>query len=178
MHSLSQRPLIGILSLLALVAVATILKVTGVLLTPPTVSDIYLDNHVPPPTGDTYVRGDRIRVRVQFDKRVTVTGSPQVALSIGSQTRQAKYSGFSLMVLPDGRTTVEKDWHSFDYKAQEADHDMDGVSIPANALALNGGTIKHAIDGTIADLAHDAVAADPTRKVDGSRTADTSVEGR
>ena len=62
-NRLSQRSLIGILSLLALVAAATILKVSGVLFTPPTVSDIYLDNHVPPPTGDTYVRGDRIRER-------------------------------------------------------------------------------------------------------------------
>ena len=47
-----------------------------------------------------------------------------------------------------------------------------GVRIPANALALDGGTIKHAGDGTTeADLAHEAAPADPTRKVDGSRTA-------
>ena len=66
-------------------------KVNGGLVTRPTVSDIYLDNHVPPPHGDTYQRGERIRVWVEFDRDVTVTGSPQVALAIGSQTRQAAF---------------------------------------------------------------------------------------
>ena len=133
---------------------------------------IYLDNHVPPPTGDTYVRGERIRVWVEFDKEVTVTGSPRVALTIGGQTMHADYSGFSVMVTADGGTIIDKDVLSFDYFVQATDRDEDGVGIPANALALNGGTIKHAGDGTTdADLAHDAAPADPTRKVDGSRTA-------
>ena len=61
---------------------------------------------------------------------------------------------------------------SFDYIAKAADRDEDGVSIPASALALNGGTIRNAGDGTTdADLTHAAVAADPGRKVDGSRVA-------
>ena len=154
------------------VADAPVLKVSGSLVTPPAVIAIYLDNHVPPPTGDTYVRGERIRMWVEFDQDVTVTGSPRVALTIGKQTRQADYSGFSVATLSDGGTMVDKDVLSFDYFVQATDRDEDGVAIPANALALNGGTIKHAGDGTTdANLGHDPAPADPTRRVDDSRLA-------
>ena len=150
---------------------APALKVSGSAVSAPAVSAIYLDNHVPPPTGDTYVLGERVRVWVEFDKEIIVTGSPQVALTIGGETKQAHYSGFSVAVTPDGGTIVDKDVLSFDYRVQATDRDEDGVGIPANALVLNGGTINHAGDGTTdADLTHDAVPADPTRKVDGSRT--------
>ena len=154
------------------VAGAPVFKVSGGVVTAPAVTAIYLDNHVPPPTGDTYVRGERIRVWVEFDKEVTATGSPRVALTIGDQTRHADYSGFSVAVTPDGGRIVNKDVLSFDYFVQATDRDEDGVGIPANALALDGGTIKHAGAATTdADLAHDAAPADPTRKVDGSRIA-------
>ena len=144
-------------------------KVNGGLVTRPTVSDIYLDNHVPPPHGDTYQRGERIRVWVGFDRDVTVTGSPQVALAIGGQTRQAAFSGFA--------SATEADWLSFDYIAKATDRDADGVGIPANAIALNGGTIRNAGDGaTDADLTHVAVAPDPGRKVDGSLVTRPAVK--
>ena len=146
------------------------LKVNGSLVTPPAVSSIYLDNHVPPPSGDTYVRGERVRVWVEFDRDVIVTGRPQVALTIGSHTRQATYSGFSIATVSGGGTIVDKAVLSFDYIVRATDSDEDGISIPANPLVLNGGTIRLAGDATIdADLAHDAVAADPGRKVSGTR---------
>ena len=153
------------------VAADPALKVNGSLVTPPAVRAIYLDNHVPPPTGDTYVRGERVRVWVELDRDVIVTGSPQVALTIGSQTRQAIYSGYSTFAVPGVvGTFVDEDVLSFDYMVQAIDRDEDGISIAANALALNGGTIKHAADRTSdADLTHDAVAADPGRKVNGGR---------
>ena len=145
-------------------------RVDGSLVTRPTVSAIYLDNHVPPPSGDTYVRGERVRVWVEFDRDVMVSRRPQVALTIGSQTRQATYSGHSTVALTGGGTIVDEDVLSFDYLVQATDRDGDGISIPANALDLNGGTIKHAAAPTIdADLAHGAVPADPRRKVNGSR---------
>ena len=145
-------------------------RVNGSLAKRPTVSDILLDNHVPPPYGDTYQRGERIRVWVGFDRDVTVTGSPQVALAIGSQTRHAAFSGFA--------SATEADWLSFDYIVAPADRDDDGASIPAGALALSGGTIKHAGDGTTAaDLTHAAVADDPGRKVDGSLVTRPAVKG-
>jgi hypothetical protein len=129
-------------------------RVNGSLVTRPTVSAIYLDNHVPPPSGDTYERGERVRVWVEFDRDVLVTGSPQVALAIGSQTRHAAFSGFA--------SATDQHVLSFDYFVEATDRDEDGASIPASALALSGGTIKHAGDGTTeADLVHAAVAADP-----------------
>ena len=52
---------------------------------------------------------------------------------------------------------------------QEGDRDEDGISIAANALILNGGTISHAAAPKVdADLAHNAVPADTGRKVNGS----------
>ena len=146
-------------------------KVNGNLVTRPVVRAIYLDNHIPPPTGDTYVRGERVRVWVEFDRGVTVTGRPLVALTIGSQTRQAIYSGHSTFTVPGAvGTFVDEHVLSFDYLVQSTDRDEDGISIPANALALNSGTISHAAAPKVdADLAHNSVPADPGRKVDGSR---------
>ena len=107
---------------------------------------------------DTYVLGDTIYAVVVFDKSVKVTGCPQVALTVGTQIRQATYDSsvaYGLLVF-------------FKYVVQVTDRDADGISIAANALALNGGTIKAAADGTTdAVLTHDAVAADPDYKVDG-----------
>ena len=145
-------------------------KVNGSLVTQPMVRALYLDNHVPPPSGDTYVLGEIVRVWVEFDRDVTVTGRPLVALTIGSQTRHATYSGYSTLIVPGGGMVVDEDVLSFDYLVQATDRDEDGISIPANALGLSGGTITHAASPAIdADLGHDAVAADPGRKVNGGR---------
>ena len=44
-----------------------------------------------PIDGDTYRRGETIGIAVGFAKPVTVTGTPQLALSVGTNTRQAAY---------------------------------------------------------------------------------------
>ena len=133
-------------------------KVNGNLTTPPGVRDIYFVSS--PVKGDTYELGETVELVVVFGKAVTVTGMPQVALTIGTHTRQAAYSH------------SWDDRHArFSYAVHEADRDEDGISIPANALALNGGTITAANRLTDALLNHGAVAADPGRKVNGSRAA-------
>ena len=131
-------------------------KVNGSLVTRPAVKGIFLYS---PARGDTYEHGETIWVAVEFDRAVTVAGSPQVALTVGTQTRQAAFA---------------QEWAHvyvyFSYTVQEADRDGDGISIEASSLVLHGGTIKHAGDATIdADLTHDAVAADLARKASGSR---------
>ena len=132
-------------------------KVDGSLISPPAVKRVYLFSS-PPTKGDMYGPGETVRVGVRFDRVVTVTGNPQVALTIGTETRHAAYSASF------DRSTI-----AFVYVVQEGDRDEDGISIPANALTLNGGTIKFGADSTIdADLTHAAVARDPTRKVSGS----------
>ena len=127
-----------------------------------------------PANGDTYELGEAIEVVVEFDPAVAVTGLPRLKLNIGAETRHATDSTWvSQPVL--SFPYVSEDLHPalyFRYEVQEGDHDEDGISIPANALTLNGGTIKLAADSTIdTDLTHAAVARDPTRKVSGSRAS-------
>ena len=103
-------------------------------------------------------------MEVEFDRAVTAAGSPQVALTIGTQTRHATSSGWSSRSL------------YFDYTVQEGDRDEDGISIAANALVLNGGTIKGADGTTDADLRHAAVAAGRGSKVNGRLATPPAVK--
>ena len=111
-----------------------------------------------PVRGDTYELGETVEVEVEFDRAVTVTGTPQVALTIGAQTRYAAYS----------ESWGEERHAYFSYVVQAGDRDEDGIGIAADALLLNGGTITAADGTTVADLTHAAVAPDRDRKVDGS----------
>ena len=77
-----------------------------------------------------YGASANIDVEITFSGPVTVTGSPQLALGIGSRIRQAAYRSAS------GSTV------SFRYTVVGADRDSDGISIGASALTLNGGSIK------------------------------------
>ena len=119
-----------------------------------------------PAKDATYALGERVGVTVEFDEPVTVTGTPQLTLTIGTATR-----------------AVDLD-HSFDdglafyYVVQATDMDADGISIAANALSLNGGTIRDA-GGNDADLnlgAH-AISNDGDHKVDGSIDRAPVVDG-
>ena len=124
----------------------------------PAISSIFFGSS--PARGDTYELGETVVVFVQFDGPVETTdhGEFQVALTIGAETQYATLVGWR----SDHR-------YRFEYTVQEPDRDGDGISIPANALTLNGGTIKFGADSTIdAGLTHAAVARDPTRKVSGS----------
>ena len=132
-------------------------KVNGSLISPPGVRGIFFIST--PNRGDTYTQGETIEVLVEFDRAVNATGTPQVALTIGTETRHAVYS-----------ESWDDRHMNFSYAVQEDDRDEDGIGIPANSLLLNGGTIKLAADSTTdADLTHAAVAPDHTRRVSGSR---------
>lgn len=111
-----------------------------------------------PARGDTYGLGETVEVNVRFDRAVEATGKPQVALTIGTRTRHATLSAWSTQSL------------HFEYTVQGVDRDEDGISIAANALLLDGGTIKSADGSADADLDHSVTGPDPTRKVSGSRS--------
>ena len=135
----------------------------GSLVSPPAVKSISFVSS--PARDDTYELGETIAVIVEFDRVVTATGRAQVALTIGEETRHATSFG----------------WGShpslyFSYTVQEADRDEDGISIPANALALNGGTIKGPDGTTDAALTHAAVASEGGSKVDGSLVSPPAVK--
>ena len=121
-----------------------------------------------PPTGDTFEGGDTIVARVWFNKAVDVTGTPQLALTIGSTTRQASYASGT------GSGSL-----GFRYVVVSGDADADGISIGASALALNGGTIKEA-GGTLdarLDLGAYAYSNITSRKVAGGTITASSVIG-
>ena len=129
-------------------------KVNGSDVTPPRVTNIYFGSS--PARGDTYEFGETVEVEVGFDRAVTVTGNPLVALTIGTETRHATMARWGSDAL------------YFNYTVREGDRDEDGISIPANALVLNGGTITAADGTTDADLTHGTVAAGGGGKVNGS----------
>ena len=103
-----------------------------------------------------YRIGDDVQVTVTFSENVTVTGSPQLELAIGSNNRTAEYDS------TDGSAAV------FSYTVAEGDSDSDGVAVTANKLTLNGGSIKDAANNDAA-LSHSALAAQDGHKVDGVR---------
>ena len=103
-----------------------------------------------------YRIGDDVQVTVTFSENVTVTGSPELELAIGSNNRTAGYES------AEGSTVV------FSYTVTEGDSDSDGIAINANKLTLNGGAIKDAANND-ASLSHDALAAQDGHKVDGVR---------
>ena len=131
-------------------------KVDGRTMLAPAVISLTFDTR--PRNRHTYGLGELIGVDVEFSKDVTVTGSPQLGLTIGDRTRQAVYDEGN----SDSRILF------FRYDAQVSDRDTDGIGIAANAIDLNGGTIMAKADGaTAAVLTHRALAADSNRKVDG-----------
>ena len=120
---------------------------------PPKVSTISFSSD--PGTDRTYAAGDDIQVTVTFSKEVTVTGSPQLTLNVGGTDRTAGYGSVTGAAV------------RFSYRVADRETDTDGVSIEANSLSLNGGTIKDSTDDIDAVLNHRAVAANSGHKVDG-----------
>jgi photosystem II stability/assembly factor-like uncharacterized protein len=90
--------------------------------------------------------GDNVSVTATFSERVIVDNSssnPTIPLVVGINTRTATYTS------GDNSTALV-----FRYTIQAGDNDSNGISIGANALALNSSTIKDAALNN-ADLTHD-----------------------
>ena len=97
--------------------------------TPPKVSSVAVSSN--PGFDETYAAGDEIEVTVTFSETVKVTGTPQLTLRVGNRNRPAGYeSGTDTAALV------------FAYEVADGDEDSNGVSVRANQLRLNGGTIK------------------------------------
>ena len=110
-----------------------------------------------PGTDGIYAAGDQIVVTAAFGEAVTVTGTPRVKLEVGGEERTADYadgSGAGALV--------------FEYKVAEGESDDDGVSIAADGIDLNRGTIADASDNA-AVLTHPAVSPQSGHRVDGVR---------
>ena len=137
----------------------------------PTVAGLLVEG---PPGGDTFELAETISVWVWFNRAVAVTGVPQLALTIGAQTRYASFAATAaLMPIPLASSPAFAARPvNFLYSVEASDHDEDGISIDANALTLNGGTIE--VRGGSADAVLDipsyhAISNSASHKVDGQR---------
>lgn len=120
--------------------------------TAPTVSTVALTSSAG--ADNTYKAGDVVQATVTFSESVDVTGTPQLTLTVGAASRTANYASGT------GTAAIV-----FAYTVQAGDTDANGISIGANALALNGGTIKDPSLNS-ATLTHSSVADNASHKVD------------
>ena len=93
---------------------------------PPTISALAFAST----EANGYLSGDEVRISVGFGEAVTISGAPQLSLAIGSTTVLADYSaggGSSVLI--------------FTHTVTPADPAGANLSVPADALSLNGGTI-------------------------------------
>ncbi|PQA83473.1 hypothetical protein C5F52_08475 [Limnohabitans sp. TS-CS-82] len=105
--------------------------------------------------------GDTVTTTVSFSELVNVTGAPQLTLNIGGTPVLATY------VSGSGTNTL-----TFSYTILPGQTDTNGISLTANALVLNGGTIKDAV-GNNATLATAAVVDNASYMVDTTAPATT-----
>ena len=124
-------------------------------------------------TAATLTIGDKVEIDAVFTQAVTVrtssTARPQIGVLIGTETRQARY------VSGTGSATLR-----FEYEVADGDEDTDGIEIATDALTVpSGSSIRTQTDNRTVQLAHDAVAADAARTVDGVRptVSSAAVEG-
>jgi len=97
------------------------------------------------PANGQYIASQNLDFIVNFDTNVVVSGTPSIALTIGSTSRQAVYiagSGSSSLL--------------FRYTVQAGDADFNGITI--YGLTLNGGTIQDS-SGQAANLALNSVGS-------------------
>ena len=141
--------------------------VNGAAVTVPAVSAMSIIST--PLTIRTYGQVETIEVRVTFVRPVVVTGTPQLAIRVGNTDRQANFLDISA-----GRRLT------FRYMVQSTDLDNSGISVAANALTLNSGSINDARDGTTAATltipAASVVTDDSDHRVDGNLQVGPSVE--
>lgn len=83
------------------------------------------------PISGTYVLNENLDFTVNFDENVTVVGTPQIALTIGSTSSQATYQSGS------GTQNLV-----FRYTVQNGDVDVDGIAV--GTLSASGGTLQDA----------------------------------
>ena len=151
-NSRLRRPSTTLLPALLIVLAAFVLPALAhAQTTTPTVSTISITSS--PGSDHTYANSDTITLSLTFSEAVTVTGTPQLTLDVGGQSRTARYSG--------GSTTTEL---LFTYTVAPVDEDTDGIAVLANSLALNGGAIR--AGGQNATLTHAGVQSGD-HKVDG-----------
>jgi hypothetical protein len=128
--------------------------------TEPTVSSLTIPLNAG--ADNRYKASDVITLNIVWSENVVITGTPRVPIQ-GLSTKYFVYSSGS------GTNTT-----TFTYTVASGDNDTDGISISANTLELNGGTIKDAANN-VATLTHVAIAASLNQLVDTTAPTINSV---
>lgn len=104
---------------------------------------------------NTYVAGNAITFSsTHNDTAIVAGGTPRLPFDLGGVTKYANYTGGT------GTTTL-----AYSYTVQAGDTDTNGISVAANALELNGATIKDAA-GNNHTLTHAEITTQAAHKVD------------
>jgi len=85
------------------------------------------------PAAGTYKEGDTLTFALMPPLPVTVTGTPRLVLTVGTETRYATYASGS------SSTSLV-----FTYTVQDVDNDTDGIAV-ASVIDLNGGTLVESV---------------------------------
>ena len=127
----------------------------------PAITSIHFNTLYTPASDDTFEVGETIRVNVVYRPQVEVSGTPRVPLVIGGTERAAAFVPEASWLSEIGGLSLL----CFDYTVAAEDYDGDGISVAADGLELNGGSITAASGGGAASLSHSAIATDGSRKV-------------
>jgi uncharacterized repeat protein (TIGR02059 family) len=119
----------------------------------PTISTISISST--PGADSIYGAGETITATLGWSETVTVSGAPRIPIQ-GLTSKFLTYSGGS------GTTSL-----TFTYVVTSGDVDRDGISLSANTLALNSGSITDAALNS-ASLTHVAISNSLLLRVDGS----------
>ena len=94
-----------------------------------------------------YYAGDEIVLVAEFDERVSVLGSPRLAIEIGKQVGHAVFSPWVEDDFPPERPS----WRQrFVYEVAPEDMDQDGISVAADGFDFSSGALLDASGAEIA----------------------------
>ena len=109
------------------------------------------------PTDTYYNAGEMIRIDVDFDENVTITGAPTFSLTVGRRARTMAYDA----------DASDADTLRFNYSVVDGDVDDDGVSYGSDAL--RAGRIESGSPPAAVDRIVPAIARDRGHRVDASK---------
>ena len=165
----------------------------------PTISSISLggSTRVNP---NPYIIGELITVHVRFTEEIFLEGAPHITVDpeSGAQTADFWYIVLPCPILdgadtatlvsltPEEEESTQNPYECFtsetqgmrmvfSYRVKEGDLDEDGLGLAADALNLNGGSLRDAA-GNAAVITHEPVAESASNLIDGVPPVITSIE--
>ncbi|MFT5068543.1 MAG: hypothetical protein ACI9S7_000552, partial [Candidatus Paceibacteria bacterium] len=118
--------------------------------------------------ADTLVEGDVIKVQVDFNEDITVTGTPTIELEIGDKFVDAEYSIADSTGSPNAMTFI--------YTIEDGQVDIDGISVVTNTLTNSPAVVVEDTTtiplGTIEDTAGNTAKLDHLGELNSSMHVD------